>query len=127
MSRFMLLVTVVGLSSLLIALDALAQLESRTPTGGANITTRKCVGGTNAGTRCNANADCDSANCFPFNIVDLTVNMITGPGAGWTPTAMQMTAIRANFTTINDSIADITDGQVVLGTVALVVNNGAPN
>jgi hypothetical protein len=101
--------------------------EDRTPTGGSNITTRKCVGGTNAGTQCNDDSDCDSNNCFDYNIVDLTVNFRTATGTGWTPTAAQMATIQGYWTPINNAVADITDGQMVLGTVSLIVNNGAPN
>ena len=113
--------------ALLASLPVFAQLEDRTPTGGSNITTRKCVGGANEGTRCNSDSDCNSNNCFDYNIVDLTVNFRTATSAAWTPTAGQMTTIRGYFTAINNTVADITDGQMVLGTISLVVNNGAPN
>src|SRR5262245_12378276 len=78
--------------------DSPAQLENRTPTGGASIITRKCIGGTNAGVKCKADSECASNECFGFNIVNLTVNMKTATDAGWTPTAVEMTAIRTNFT-----------------------------
>jgi hypothetical protein len=105
----------------------LAQLQNNNPTGGANITTRKCVGGTNAGALCNNDAECNSNNCFDYNIFDLTVNFRLPTGGGWTPTAAQMTTIQGYFPAINNTLADVTDKQMVLGTVALIVNNGAPN
>jgi hypothetical protein len=112
---------------LLSGTPALAQIETRTPTGGANVTTRKCVAGTNAGSLCNADSDCDSAECFDYNVLDLTVNFRTAASGGWTPTPAQMSLIRGYFTTINDTVADVTDGQVALGTVSLIVDNDAPN
>jgi hypothetical protein len=38
--------------------------EDRTPTGGAGMTTRKCVGGSNAGAECTSDAACVSGVCF---------------------------------------------------------------
>jgi von Willebrand factor type A domain-containing protein len=107
--------------------DAFAQLQNATPTGGANITTRKCLGGTNAGAMCNQDAACDSGNCVDYNLIDLTVNFRTAAAAAWTPNAAQMATIQGYFTPINDTLADVTDGQMALGTVTLVVANGAPN
>lgn len=104
-----------------------AKIEGRTPTGGANVTTRKCVGGTNAGALCNDDSVCNSGDCFDYNIFDLSVNLLEDSGAGWTPSTAQLTTIEGYFEDVNDAIHDVTDGQVVLGTISLIVDNGAPN
>jgi hypothetical protein len=64
--------------------------------------------------------------CEPSNKVDLMVNLVTADGAGWIPTGAQILAIENYFVEINRAIADLTDGQMVLDTVALVANGEEP-
>jgi hypothetical protein len=111
----------------LAATSSLAQIQNRTPSGGANVAKRTCIGGANAGALCRADSECSPGDCFDYNVFDLTVNLVTSDGTGWIPSASQMTAIEGYFRRINDTLADVTDGQMALGTVSLVVNNGAPD
>ena len=72
-SRFRFLIPVcLGIFIFISGLPAFAQLENRTPTGGSNIITRKCVGGGDAGTLCKEDSECESNNCFDYNLIDLT-------------------------------------------------------
>lgn len=132
LSRILLSLPLLALTG---ALAASAQLvEDRLPTGGADITTRKCSGGGNAGALCNEDSDCDSGNCFPYNVVDLTVNLLFSgrmdePGwpREWNPAPQQLATIQQLFRDANDRLADVTDGQIAFGTISLITDNGAPN
>ena len=70
---------------MIVASPSIAELEGLTPTGGANVTTRKCVGGANEGALCNDDNDCASLNCFDYNLFDLTVNFLEDDGTGFCP------------------------------------------
>jgi hypothetical protein len=103
-------------------------MEDRTPTGGASVTTRKCIGGADAGTKCKNDTECSSGLCFAYNILDLTINFaLPGGGAGWALNATQQADFEARIQAASDALFDATDGQMLFGTVSLIYDNGAPN
>jgi VWA domain-containing protein len=111
---------------------ASAQMEARVPTGGSNIALSRCVGGTNVNHPCKADADCNGGTCPQRSRVDLVINLarLQPNGtliSGWTPTAAQRATLVSRFNDVNVTIASATDGQIVLGTLTFVENNGAPS
>ncbi|HEU4411940.1 MAG TPA: VWA domain-containing protein [Polyangiaceae bacterium] len=111
---------------------AFAQMEARVPTGGSNIALSRCVGGPTPDRPCKADAECNGGACSQRSRVDLVVNLarLQPDGtviSGWTPTAAQRTTLANRFSDVNVTLAGATDGQIVLGTVTFIENNGAPN
>jgi len=103
--------------------------EERPGVRGATIHLRRCIGGSLDGHLCKEDAECDSNDCFPYNIVDFTVNLRDTrsgcDGCVWSPTAAELNTIAGWFQTLNDGLFDATDGQFVLGRVLLIPDWGA--
>ena len=89
------------------AIPVHAQLETRTPTGGSNITTRECIGGSDAGEMCKEDSECDSGNCFDFNLIDLTVNFRDAAGAAWFTTIVQLGFVAGTAVAAVLNLADV--------------------
>ena len=69
-------------ASAFVVSPALALNENAVPHDGAGITKRRCLDDSpNEGDLCNDDADCAPGTCFPYNIIDLTVNL-TGLSRG---------------------------------------------
>ena len=106
-------------------------LEKRNPTGGARISTRECqsLADPTKTIQCTKNEECDNGSC-PSAKVDLMVNLLTFDGAaGWNEPFSDddATGLSTYFEAINKTIADVTEGQVELRQISLVINNGAPD
>lgn len=81
--------------------------------GRAAPVARTCVGGSNAGSLCNENADCPSSSCTPTNVFNISVAI------HFNATAAQLTSIRNLITNASARLFDYTDGQARIGQATL--------
>jgi hypothetical protein len=126
--RFVLSIAVFLSVGLLLHGLAWGNVEDAVPKGGTGIAKRVCVDGPNVGNLCNEDADCNPGTCFPYNIIDLTVNLhgyLENEPA--VPSQQELLNLETYFEEISNLLYDVTDGQMLLGTVIFVVDNGAPD
>jgi hypothetical protein len=94
------------------AQTANGELEGRP----APVARRNCVGGTNAGSLCNEDADCPGSTCVDRNVFNIQVAI------QFNATAAQLTTLQNLISAGSATLFDATDGQAEIG-AAFLYNN----